>query len=133
VATPTTPSQRLRAAIEDSPYSIRSLSIALSRRPDVNAAPESIRRSLSRWLRGEPIGNGWAVILEDQLGLPADSLIEPNFSRAVSLAGQLVRRLEAGESLPPGLLVQVAVAAEEAGQAAYQFAAFLRREAAAHG
>lgn len=124
---------RLRAAIDASPYSIRSLSRALAERPDVEAQPESIRRSIGKWLDGEPISSAWGSILEDQLGLAAGTLIVPGPSRAISLAGELVRRLEAGEHLPPARLLAVAEATERAGAAAILLAGRLRREAAAHG
>jgi hypothetical protein len=55
------------------------------------------------------------------------------FSKALTLAAELVRRLEAGERLQPERLVRVAEATEEAGQAALLFADRLRREAEAHG
>jgi hypothetical protein len=122
----------LRQAIEASPYSVRSLAKALSERDDVTANADSIRRSLTKWMRGiEQPRDRWATILEDQLGLRIGALARPSFSRAVSLAGQLVRRLEAGESLPPETLLEVAEATEAAGQRALQFAGRLRREAEA--
>ena len=127
------PAARLRRAIQESPYSIRGLSRALAERADVDAQPESIRRSIGKWLDGEPIGQAWAMILEDHLGVEPGGLYERNFSRAVSLAGQLVRRLEAGETLPAETLLRVAEETERAAEAAHLFADRLRREAAAHG
>lgn len=120
----------LRDAINASPYSVRSLSKALAARPDVNAKADSIRRSLTKWIHGQEHPRaGWQRILEDQLGLRPGALSAPSMSRAVSLAGQLVRRLEAGEELPAETLLAVAEATEAAGTQALAFAARLRREA----
>ena len=63
----------------------------------------------------------------------AGMLNEHNVSRAVTLAGELVTRLEAGERLPPERLMEIAEVTEKAGQAAILLADRLRREAAAHG
>lgn len=128
-----TPAAILRTAIDESPYSIRSLARALSERDDVDAQPESIRRSLGKFLGGEPIGAGWADILEEHLGLPSGCLYERNFSQALTLAAKLVKRLEAGEKLPRETLLALAEETERAGEAAHLFAARLRREAAALG
>ena len=126
-----TPAARLRAGIDESPYSIRSLSKALADRPDVTSSPESIRRALGRWLAGEPIGKGWAMILEDHLGLEGGSLHEMNFSQAISAAARLIRRLEAGERLPRETLLEIAEATEDAAEGAFLYADRLRREAEA--
>jgi hypothetical protein len=94
------------------------------------ASEDSIRRTLAKKLSGrEAIGEPWASILEDQLGLPARHLHEEDYSRIVGLAAQLVRRLDAGEQLPAETLLELAEATEGAARAAHRFAARLRREA----
>lgn len=121
---------RLRAAIEASDYSIRSLARALSQRPDMGSNEDSIRRTLSEKLSGrQAIGDHYATVLEDQLGLPMGELHEQDYSRVLTLATQLVRRLDAGEDLPAATLLELADATEAAARVALLFADRLRREA----
>jgi hypothetical protein len=84
---------------------------------------------LMRW-RGR--GNGPDAENLAKVLKAAGMFSEQPFSVALNLAGELVRRLEAGETLQAELLLQVADAAERAGEAAALFAARLRREAAVH-
>jgi hypothetical protein len=127
-----TPAARLRATITASEYSIRSLAKALAARPDMTATEDSIRRTLSKKLSGrEAIGDAWAAALEDQLGLDEGELHEQNYSLVLSLATQMVRRLDAGERLPTETLIQLAEATEEAALVVVRFADRLRREAQA--
>jgi hypothetical protein len=128
VAHPTTSAARLRAAIDASPYSIRSLAKALAARPGMTASEDSIRRTLSKKLSGqEAIGDAWAEILENELVLEDGYLHERDYSRILALSAQLVRRLDAGETLPAETLLELADATDEAARAARSFAARLRR------
>lgn len=128
------PNVRLRRAIDASDYSIRSLSFALAERDDVPASAESIRRSLGRMLSGrDQITDRWAAILERQLSLEAGVLREPNYSRPISLARELVRRLDAGESFAPEDLLRAAESVEAASVAAHRLAVRLQREASGRG
>jgi hypothetical protein len=130
VTSPAPPAARLRAAIESSPYSVRSLAKAIAARPDIALAEDTVRRTINKKLAGrEAIGDQWAALLENQLGLEAGYLHEQDFSRALSLAAQIVRRLDAGERLPSDTLLELAAATEEAASAARRFAGRLRREA----
>jgi hypothetical protein len=130
VTSPASPAARLRAAIETSPYSVRSLAKAISARPDITLAEDTVRRTINKKLSGkEAIGDQWATLLENQLGLEDGHLHEQDFSRALSLAAQIVRRLDAGERLPANTLLELAEATEEAASAARRFAGRLRREA----
>jgi hypothetical protein len=129
VSHPATPAARLRAAIDASPYSVNSLAKAISERDDITQSKETIRRTLHKKLSGrEAIGDHWATILESQLGLLDGELHEQDYSRILTLATQIVRRLDAGEKLPAETLVQIAEATEEAALAATLFADRLRRE-----
>jgi hypothetical protein len=123
------PAARLRDAIEASPYSVRSLSKAIAARADITLNEHTVRRTINKKLSGrEAIGDHWATILETQLGLPEGDLREQDYSRILALAQQLVRRLDAGETLPAETLVQIAEATDEAARTARLFAARLRRE-----
>lgn len=90
-----TAAQRLRHALQEGGVSARALSRRLADRPEVDAAAESIRRSISNWLAGETIGTTYQQLIEDELGLPAGFLYEPNVTaiRQRSLE-QRVSRLE---------------------------------------
>lgn len=85
---------------------------------------------LMRW-RGVG-GNPEAVHLVKVLRA-AGMLNDQHFSIALSLAAQLVRRLDGGERLPPQVLLALAEETEQAGKAAHRFAVRLRREAKALG
>jgi hypothetical protein len=98
----------------------------------MTATEDSIRRTLSKKLSGkEAIGDAWAAVLEDQLGLEDGYLHEQNYSLVLSLATQMVRRLDAGERLPTETLLRLAEATEEAALVVVRFADRLRREAQA--
>ena len=71
-----TVAQRLRHAIESADVSVRALSVRLSKRDDVTASADSLRRSLSKWLAGDTIGVDYQAILEDELGCPPGYLYE---------------------------------------------------------
>jgi hypothetical protein len=130
VTPPSSAAARLRAAIDASPYSHRSLSKAIAARPDITLSEDTVRRTLNKKLSGrEAIGDHWATLLENQLGLEPGYLHEQDFSRALSLATQIVRRLDSGERLPAETLVELAEATEAAAEAARRFAARLRKEA----
>jgi hypothetical protein len=105
----------------------------MAERPDVSATADSLRRSLNKWRNGEPMGARYGRILEEMLGLEDGALDEPNYSKAVAAVAEVIRRLEAGESLPSEHLEAVALAAELAGEGALLLADRLRREALARG
>lgn len=124
------PNLRLRRAIDASPHSIRKLSHVLAGRDDVQQTAESVRNHLGRVLSGRAaISNYWADVLESELQLEAGSLREPDHSKAIQDATALIRRLDAGETLPAELLLEVAEATEAAGRAALRLAARFRRDA----
>lgn len=132
VAPAETPGERLVSALEERGMSARQLSKALAAK--VGTKPESFRRTISRWKSEElPIGERDAGLLAEILEKPDDYFNGMNFSKAISLAQDLVRQLDAGGRLPPETLLRVAEATERAGEAALLFADRLRREAEAHG
>lgn len=127
------PNVLLRQAIRDAGHSIRGLGRVLAARPDVHQNAESVRRQLGKFLSGkDKITDYWADVLESELNLEDGTLREPPYSEAIEAASQLVRRLEAGETLPDETLLTVAESVEAAGQAAYRLAGRLRRDVAGH-
>lgn len=64
--------------------------------------PESYRRAISKWLAGEGIADGSAVLLSDLLGKPDDHFKQPRVSSAELL--RLVEQIAADVAVLQGRL-----------------------------